>query len=381
MPAKQWQNVAARLRCNSSHRAQALSLLRGVLRECTYLPDAAARQYMKKYVLERYRAYQPDVSATGPLLDFGKDRISAVTRKARKAFAFLKKANDGHTPHLTKVLFMTYGRVGRRRHELLSPLLRETFNSKITATEVVKLPYIHAKLIARFGTLKPETMNAIPSVLPALEALLKSQVDSRLQGPPLSTPKTLGIDVPELNAWYRRMPEKRIKNKAKSWFSDMLARALPPLPQHEWHRLRKLAHGITKWEGPVQRRPLQGLVNEDNVGTSDMLSKHLGITRPNTDLTYKAPLLMHKPPNRFVKFTRPHEINSRFMQRVYKKVFQISPVMSKNDTTQAYQVKWGRGAPEATSGLVKNHRQRNLSMLAMLEAAQEGEVGKADKKI
>jgi len=371
MPAKQWQTVAAKLGSDSGYRARTLSLLRGILRECTYLPDAAARQYMKKYVLERYRAYQPDVSASGPQVVSGKDRITAVTRKARKAFAFLRKANDGHLPHLTKVLFMTYGRVGRRRHELLSPLLRETYSSKITDTPMVKLPYIHAKLIARFGTLKPETMNAIPSISPALEALLKSQVDSRLQGPPLSTPKTLGIDLPELSAWYRRTPEKRIKNKAKSWFSDILARALPPLSHHEWHRLRKLAHGVTNWEGSVQRRPLQAAVEEGRFETSAMLSKHLGIT--GTGSTYTAPLLVHKPPSRFVKFTRPHDINSRFMQRLYKKVFQISPLMSKNDTTQAYQVKWGRADPEATSGLVKTRRQQNLSMLAMLEAAQEGE--------
>jgi len=102
-----------------------------------------------------------------------------------------------------------------------------------------------------------------------------------------------------------------------------------------------------------------------------MLSNHLGITR--TSLTYTAPLLMHKPPNRFIKFTRPHEINSRFMQHLYRKVFQISPLMTKNDTTQAYQIKWGRADPEATSELVKTRRQKNLGMLAMLEAAQEGE--------
>lgn len=365
MTATQWQAIAAKLRSDPVRRAQVLSLLRGILRECTYLPDAPARQYMKRHILERYRAYQPDNPALQPLLDSQKDRITTVTRKARKAFVFLRKANDGHQPQLTKVLFMTYGRIGRRRHELLGSIMKQTASSSTD-----KLSYIHTKLLARFETLKPETVAAIPRISPALEALLKSQVDFRPPGSPLSTPKTLGIDIPKLNVWYRRMPEKRIKNKVKLWFKDVLARTLPPLPQHEWHYLMNLAHGMTKWEGSVERRPLQSVAVSSAEGKSisnNVLLQQLRITNPSP--IYAVSAQLHKPPNRFLKFTRPHEITSRMMRHIYQKVFQISPLMVRDDVTNTHQIKWGSAEPDATSEIVRRRRQYNSNMLAILESA------------
>jgi hypothetical protein len=118
-----------------------LHLLRALLREASYLPDAAARGYFRRYIVSRYKAYQPRQNATASFdvqaveryrhrsfkrrqIAIINERTRPLLRKGQKGLNFLRRANQGEIPSLQKALFFAYGRIGRRKYALLENLLR-----------------------------------------------------------------------------------------------------------------------------------------------------------------------------------------------------------------------------------------------------------------
>lgn len=92
----------------------ALSLLRSLLRECSYLPDDHVRRWVKQHVLSSFYA-NTTVKDEGRLLKkFG---------DGRQNLSLLRRAAEGDSKALLRVLMMAYGRIGKRRRELLAPLL------------------------------------------------------------------------------------------------------------------------------------------------------------------------------------------------------------------------------------------------------------------
>ena len=368
------------------------SLLRALLRETTYLPDATSRVYLKDHILVKYRAYLCDSLAHGPPSKCDNDRLRDANRKARKAFTQLKKANEGHLDYLEKVLLMTYGRIGERRFKLLAPVLR---HRAITAEAPSAEPssgaksYNHAKLQARFPHVQAKTLAAIPQMTPAFEALLKSQIETRPAGAPKSTPKSMKIDIAELNVWLLPMPERRIINKAKQWYNDMVKRVLPPLPADEWHRLRRLAQGLETPEYGSIRRPMQdaaitaavtsssSTAVQDTpqdlplkVNCSKTLLHQLGLEPQASSYLPVTPL--HKSPSRFTKHTRPHIITPRLMRHLYQKVFRMCPTMSPIvGDKEEYTIVWGTTEPVRDTVRTRQIREDNRSMLSLLTSLDD----------
>ena len=122
-------------------QTRSLHLLRSLLREASYLPDATARDYFRRYIVARFKAYQPRPNATASFdvqavdkyrhKSFKRRHIGVISertaqqqRKAQKGLNLLRRANQGETPCLQKVLWFTYGRLGRRKYALLDDLLK-----------------------------------------------------------------------------------------------------------------------------------------------------------------------------------------------------------------------------------------------------------------
>lgn len=95
-----------------ARQTKSIHLLRALLRESTYLPDAVARQYFRNYVVSRFKAYQPKQNATSSpavqLLDKYRhrnfkrrqlsiilERTSKLQKKAQKGLYYLRRANQG----------------------------------------------------------------------------------------------------------------------------------------------------------------------------------------------------------------------------------------------------------------------------------------------
>ncbi|KAL9041235.1 MAG: hypothetical protein Q9180_001411, partial [Flavoplaca navasiana] len=150
---------------------ETILLYRALLRQCTYLPDSAARRYMWSHIVDRFHAYYtkaklPDgrtVIRKTKALD--EKRLAEALKDARKSLKYLQRANDGHIQNLRTVLDMTYGRVGKRRRQLISKL--QAPNPLVDDASVAIL----SAQISQSPNRKKE-----PELTDELSALLKSQI-------------------------------------------------------------------------------------------------------------------------------------------------------------------------------------------------------------
>lgn len=283
------------------HGTEARHLLRAILRECTYLPDAEARIAIRKQVLHTFRATErkakafssqnSSVSPSSKLSVQAREdeaqKIYNWLRKGYKGLRHLQRANEGELRPLAKVLHYTYGRGGRRRHELLRPVLapdavisnstglEELLRSSQANQEPAKWDLTTVPAPDVFDTPVIQGGNVeyrISAKYGRLKALLRSQSRTRLpdlNGRPNISIRSEVCKVPAKNIWGRSMPRRRAKNMVRKWYNVVLSRVLPPLPEHEWMHLRGKIDGTIKWEGSPQKRA-SPLMKPETLTTFDL---------------------------------------------------------------------------------------------------------------
>ncbi|GAB7354605.1 hypothetical protein MBLNU459_g5044t1 [Dothideomycetes sp. NU459] len=280
---------------------EARHLLRALLREATYLPDPHARRYVAAHVRRRFRDYSPAVKPPPVLAQ----RRDARLKDARKALAELRRANAGELKPLTKVLHLAYARVGKRRRQLVDLLVP--------------------------GPHTAQPASALPPALPQLSDQLRAMLLSQMRAapPPVTrtNPRSLNPRFPELNTWKRPMPQKRLANMTREWYASMLRRLVAPLPADEWDRLRRLALGVDRFDGPVPRR-----VRPEAATSISLLEKELGIA-PRLSPT----AVSSNPP----ELKHGHTLTPSFMRRRWASVFAQCPVMSWDSEAGRWKVVWG----------------------------------------
>ncbi|WPG98013.1 Hypothetical protein R9X50_00079700 [Acrodontium crateriforme] len=312
--------------------------LRAILRECTYLPDAFAREWTKQYVLRRF---QPYTLANWKHLDWTNDefenRIASKLAEARSMANRLQKANNGDRSALVRILLKAYGRTGRRRRELIQPLLASEGQTEIlqstgdSQTEHVThdesgLAFqpsdIQDKLI-----LKPKRY--IPELTPQMTALAASQ---KLHPPADSVGtnkiRRLAPLIPEVNAWHRPTPQCRVKNISRQWYASFLDKIHAPLPLDEWHRLRRLATGEIKERVPARRSQ----VHVPESSALELVVKHGKIPELRMSQSYEI-----------------HNMTPRFLQRVFRQVFMQCSKVEWDGEKERWDVKWGSHALEGAA--------------------------------
>lgn len=295
-----------------------LHLYRALLRQCTYLPDPAARSYMQKCVKARYR----DPSRV-PL---GSQRETAPQLKARKALSLLLRANAGHPKPLERILLLTYGRIGKRRHELMRFLREPNVPTDSNALAELSLAELDKK----------------PGLTEKMKVMIKSQKALGRFGPS-DRPKAKRIqpEIPEFNSWGRPLPQKRVKNLKRKWYADLLDSIVAPLPEPEWDRLRNLAVGQQTWEGLLPKRTIATSALED------------------TNLQYVQFKHQHSKDT--------HILTARFMQRMWRKIFDKCPVMRWDGESMQWRVQWG--VSELTEAKMhRRNRSTDLSMFAGVDS-------------
>ena len=286
-----------------------LHVFRALLRQCTYLPDPAARHYMHQHIRSRFRDYHPRStlsfsSRRHKSTAIVQQRLPSLLRMARKGLNVLRRANDGHIRYLGKILEMTYGRVGKRRHELLYKL-------KIPDTPVDQ---------AAIERLSEPGNQAVPHPSEQLMVLVESHAKRRLSQFSRSSRPHVKPEIPERNIWGRPMPIKRVRNFKRRWYAETLDRIMPPLPEAEWEELHMRASGQWPWEGPVTRRKWVG--SPDDKGQSHVVGERV---------------------KSISKHSNPHKITSRYMRRLWAKIFAECPVMKPNAARNdaGWKVLWG----------------------------------------
>ncbi|KAF2842621.1 hypothetical protein M501DRAFT_925179 [Patellaria atrata CBS 101060] len=298
------------LRSTANNSQVALHLYRETLRECTYLPDPAARIYISSYVRSRYRTVKSKLlelqqkEKKDKLL---KQKLLARWTRAlasgRKYRNQLRRANEGEQECLKRVLLHTYGRAGERRYALLQPLL---------LADPQEIPIVQYRISPQYSRLKA-----------LAEAQCQLGISSGLSRIPL---KSSVASFPRNNQWARRMPVKREKNLLKRWFAQFLDKLFPPLPEDEWERLRDLASGEEPWEGPRPRRT--GIQYNVSNLHPDALEMILAPRKPTIERSNGG-------------ISRPHQITARYMRRLWQKVFSETPVLQWDTTRNDWKVKFG----------------------------------------
>lgn len=345
-------------------RIEARHLLRALLRQCTYLPDIAARHYAHHFIIDRYRRYYPRSPQS---VNFTIQRRSTIIKQAYRALALLERANKGYPSHLLKVLSMTYGRVGKRRHEMLQEFIQPGPSSgsivavpgipkdgkaleslHISMDSRIHQPMTASLLVESGGVQAPHKSSTFikpydvvgPVLGERLEALAKSQKSET--HPIFKKPciKSTAPDIPLKNIWGRSTPLKRVRNLKEKRYAEILDKVQPPLPERDWNRLRDLIRGRIPWDGPVRRRA--------KIVSRSIPIPNISITPANGD-GHVAPSLeftqdngqIPKVKERRLLASNPHKITRRFMRGLWIKIFVQCPRLQRDTERNEWSVSWG----------------------------------------
>lgn len=327
-------------------------VFRGLLRQCTYLPDSSARLYFRNYVVKRFRKYNPRPPVP-PDLKLRLQQVKVqkdLLKKARKGLVLLQRANEGYSLHLRRVLAMTYGRQGKRRRELLGRLMGDSPLRQELLTTLVPFP--------------PKV--AIPNFGSKLEALLNAQkraeVFSRSSGSgKLRDSQKLGsvrLRIPEKNSLGCPMPPNRIQNLKEKWYAELLDTIMPPLPMEEWERLKDLANGVIQEEVPRRKRGGMGENDFSDAKPSLPLRTRVVSSNQGQALTIKR----RKGPR-----ANPHRITQRYMRRMWTSIFKRCSCMTWDVEEKKWNVQWG--GPQT-----KNHSLNTVGLqldMSLFEGVDE----------
>lgn len=359
-----------------------LHLLRALLREASYLPDAVARSYFRRYIVSRFRAYQPgqDAVASPVVRSVEKqlhrsssrrrhesiinERARAMLRKGRKALNYLRRANLGEGPCLQKILYFAYGRIGTRKHLLQERLLAPDSGlpglvlPPSEPSPLQKLYHSNARCLSFFDAPKvrseSEYIIKISDRYPCLKTVLQTQVQKGLS---LNRPiKTAAVIMPAKNVWQRPMPIKRARNKVRAWYAETMAALLPPLPDHEWDAIQQMIRGKQRISF-VGRRVRAAELNPSSPnqthGSLTLIQNALALDKPG------------RADGR-ARFNRPRALTSRYMRRLYAKVFVHCSKLVWNEKYNKWEAVWGNHPNGMNQWL--NSEQLTRQLFAGLDA-------------
>ena len=230
-------------------------VLRTILRECSYLPDSFAADYIRNHAFSRFRTNEYKAWRNRNQFE---SQDKSRRKEARSVISTLQRANDGERRCMLKVLHTAYGRIGKRRHELIRPIVYVEGQDEILSEG--------SKAVGdASGAARPKEKAAAKTKLapttpldltPQLRALLTSQIQAKPPCLARTTLRSVEPSISTLNSWLQPMPQNRIRNARKKHYAMLLDRVQAPLPAEEWERLRDLATGRLPAVGLVERRKL-----------------------------------------------------------------------------------------------------------------------------
>lgn len=340
--------ISSGLNINPDVKRALLRVCRALLRECTYLPDANARTYMKSYILSRYKKYQDKPGSTNrtqPSTSCG--RLNSAKHDARRALKWLRLANSGAKTQLSKVLSMTYGRSGKRRYELLATLNKDA---------MVDLDQDPVVRIIRDRHLPEALIPQTPRMTDAQKALFKAGRDNKAFSGISNYPKPVPL-IPETNIWHRSLPVKRFKNRAHTWRKKVLSSLSAPLPRSEWLGLHASVMGLDDYgKQPTRRRMGTSIEDESDA------SGNGGMVSPDQSTLAQLRMTLARGTTR-EPTTRLRDgstgIRAASMRRRLATVLRAAPHMERNPQTQKWDIVWTN--PEAEK---KAHGRRFNNTLA-----------------
>lgn len=246
-----------------------IHLYRALLREASYLPLAPCRKYIHDFIKQSFHRHHHAPKDDGQQLRYptlnailpathkfsnGKiltlQRQTALLKRGRQFHSLLVRANQGDMKRFEKILRMAYGRVGRRRYELL-----HEFNSPVPLRPGNKAPP------PEYCAPEPREAKRSPHWKPPnqMEALILSQAREQALMPRNKTPKIKeerSSIVTETDIWGKPLSVRRKANQLHKWYLQNTRAVLPPLPAREYAELLAMVTGDTAFPAIPTRRPV-----------------------------------------------------------------------------------------------------------------------------
>ncbi|CAK7568742.1 MAG: hypothetical protein SEPTF4163_006744 [Sporothrix epigloea] len=258
---------------------------------------------------------------------------------------------------MRKIMMLTFGRIGWRRHELLA-IFRRPEQPPNSAQLETNLRLQDGQILTARDWLDSWDKNK-------LLTFAKSQASRSLRSSPRPQAVLKRLDprkaVPLLNIWGNPFATKPARLKEKKWWRQVENRILPPLPRSEWDLLRQLATGKadSRWDVPPRRKPVAVTAIADTSTTRCSSTetweweKYLTgpirvIERPNAR-RFRLPLRSCAMQNA-APLDGPaigfHNYTPRFWRRLYNDMWQLSSVIEDPpggpaDNMDIARISWG----------------------------------------
>ncbi|KAI0450050.1 hypothetical protein F5B21DRAFT_448341 [Xylaria acuta] len=336
------------------HPDTPLHLYRHLLRESTYLP-ALCRPWIASRIQQRFR----DCRHRNP--------PERYVKQAHSSLQHLRSANAGHVGRLERLCFMATGRVGKRRRILATSQLShrppadtaELERSRVETTlESPPTPGApdagDAGGAADAAAAAPRSHDWLDNwSVDMVAALARSQFTQQAKDWPQTMRRTLDPKyiVEGRNSFGRPYSSRLLRNKLKRHWAAVLNQLMPPLPQGEWDHLASLVRGEANVDELMipPRRPVARSAQDSAFGSASEQwdwSQHVlkparvverGSSRRRKTLTGREDQDPRGP-------GRPigvRVITPRKLQRIYGRVWNMSPVVKKNPENQKWSVSWG----------------------------------------
>ncbi|KAJ4289349.1 hypothetical protein N0V88_007100 [Collariella sp. IMI 366227] len=319
------------------HPQTPLHLYRHLRREASYLPPLA-RTFADSQIEARFRKSQKDEA----------NKCQKRLRNAHHELRILRAANAGDMARMQRVLFRAFGRVGRRRRELMTDLLARDPPKNTEELE---------KYIAELAAIATEErpVDWLDSWdVDRLRALARSQAQAELPNPPkpdLTLKQTQPTKViPEENSWGRQLTPKLARTKLKNMWRLVADKCMAPLPREEWEKLGSIVKGEVpdaKWL-PPPRRPVAQCLAGPEEGRSWNWQYYA--TKPvavvDRPARRRSKLLSgavddNSPGGDPLPIGR-HNFTPRTWRRMMEHVWKLSPTIEKAPSGRGWNIEWGK---------------------------------------
>ncbi|KAL2267947.1 hypothetical protein VTJ83DRAFT_5224 [Remersonia thermophila] len=312
-----------------------LHLYRQLLREASYLPPIA-RPYIDKQIKTGFRKHQKHDAKDAQRMRQGKHDLRV-----------LRAANLGDLVRMRRVLLRAFGRMGRRRRELMADLLK-----KPPPTNTEEL----AKLAANVSSISSGDRDA--DWLDAwdtekLRALAKSQMAAGLINTPKPPITVSNIKpeqaVPAENSWGRPLHPKPARTKLKNAWKLVADKCMPPLPREEWQALGDIVEGVVKgrWLPPPRRPLAQPLAPQEPMRRWDWeayaVKPVAAVDRPaNRRNKLLTGAVDDNTPTGDPEPINCHRYTPRLWRRLLGGIWQLTPVMEPHPAGKGWSIAWGK---------------------------------------
>ncbi|ODA82731.1 hypothetical protein RJ55_01240 [Drechmeria coniospora] len=330
-------------------------LYRHLLREVSYLPPAF-RPAISSVIQARFHRHGT--------VD---KRAKAHLVRARNVLRTLRAANSGDKAAMGGLMARAFGRSGRRRRDLLLRFAKFQGPGDWGALEALldKTPACRDASTTSTTPTRPSDEPRAPGKrrhlflekwdLEKLTQFLHSQ--KQQQGRTKSTTSWLGSVkstdqnqlVPERNIWGKPPVESLVRTKRAKWWKRTVDKMMPPLGRGEWDLLARLSDGAQEereWAIPERRQPATPLSPSGTKSSSASFHWEPWARQPAAvvERENSLPRQLRSGGRALGPYGgKKHKtlVSSRWFQRAYNRIWQLSPITSQDPNTLRYSFQWG----------------------------------------